>query len=222
MVTLPVLAVRCRRQSARHAACQAGRRPQPSASGSGVAVTCCSGPGQPDPIFCIHVVFVVSGGDYHGGGAHSLAVIGRADGIAGLAASAVAAAVLLTARGRLAIRAITCEPHVRLAGLLLVACLAAVACGGLLQDTVDRPGGRACPALLSPRWSRRRRGCRGAAGSPTRPGPPPGMREAAAPPPPVPGAAVPAGADRAARQLKGSAGPLAEYTELVFQAIHQM
>jgi hypothetical protein len=48
------------------------------------------------------------------------------------------------------------------------------------------------------------------------------MREAAAPWPADPGAAVPADADQAARQLKGCAGPPAQYAKLMFQAIHQM
>jgi hypothetical protein len=39
------------------------------------------------------------------------------------------------ARGRLSVRAIAREPRVRLAGLLLTAGLAAVACGELVQDT---------------------------------------------------------------------------------------
>lgn len=67
--------------------------------------------------------------------ANSLAAIGRVAGIAGLAASAAVTAVLLTVRGRLSVRAIAREPRVRLAGLLLTAGLAAVACGELLQDT---------------------------------------------------------------------------------------
>jgi hypothetical protein len=67
--------------------------------------------------------------------AHSVAAIGRVAGIAGLAASAVVAAGLLAVHGRLPVRSLGRQPRVRLAGLLLVAALAAVVCGALLQDT---------------------------------------------------------------------------------------
>jgi hypothetical protein len=67
--------------------------------------------------------------------ASSLAAIGRIAGIAGLVASAAVTAVLLMARGRLPVWAIARGPGMRLAGLLLTAGLAAVACGELVQDT---------------------------------------------------------------------------------------
>jgi len=67
--------------------------------------------------------------------AHSLAAIGRVAGIVGLAASAVMAAGLLAVHGRLPVRSLSRQPRVRLAGLLLVATLAALVCGALLQDT---------------------------------------------------------------------------------------
>jgi hypothetical protein len=67
--------------------------------------------------------------------AHSLAVIGRVAGIAGLAASGTAVAALLAARRRLPVRAVARRPQARLAGLLLAAGLAGWVCGAILQDT---------------------------------------------------------------------------------------